>query len=52
MNDTNRHYALTKRILAVNSYSDVLRSSSDYLVRTYTIKQTDSRYRHNKITIC
>uniref|UniRef100_A0A6E8W687 WS_DGAT_C domain-containing protein n=1 Tax=Anopheles coluzzii TaxID=1518534 RepID=A0A6E8W687_ANOCL len=39
MNDTNRHYALTKRILAVNSYSDVLRSSSDYLINYWIMSK-------------
>ncbi|XP_053659029.1 uncharacterized protein LOC128708096 [Anopheles marshallii] len=39
MNDSSRHYALTKRILAVKSYSDVLRSSSDYLINYWIMSK-------------
>ncbi|XP_050080319.1 uncharacterized protein LOC126567976 [Anopheles maculipalpis] len=39
LNDTNRHYALAKRILAVKRYSDGLRSSSDYLINYWIMSK-------------
>ncbi|XP_049298792.1 uncharacterized protein LOC125771784 [Anopheles funestus] len=39
MHDANRHYALTNRMLAVKSYSDVLRSSSDYLINYWIMSK-------------
>ncbi|XP_035892404.1 uncharacterized protein LOC118503342 [Anopheles stephensi] len=39
MNDSNRHYAFSKRIRAVKRYSDSLRSSSDYLINYWIMSK-------------
>lgn len=39
LNDANKHYALTNRILAVKGYSDSLRSSSDYMINYWIMSK-------------
>uniref|UniRef100_A0AAG5DXH6 O-acyltransferase WSD1 C-terminal domain-containing protein n=1 Tax=Anopheles atroparvus TaxID=41427 RepID=A0AAG5DXH6_ANOAO len=44
LEDPNRHYTLTKRILAVKSYSDALRSTSDYMINYWIISKMTSLF--------
>uniref|UniRef100_A0A182QR77 DUF1298 domain-containing protein n=1 Tax=Anopheles farauti TaxID=69004 RepID=A0A182QR77_9DIPT len=39
LNDANKHYALTNRILGVKKYSDSLRSSSDYMINYWIMSK-------------
>lgn len=44
LDDLNRHFKLTKRILAVKRFSDTLRSSSDYMINYWIISKMSSLF--------